>query len=56
MSKKKFSMFSLFLGLAFILWGASMILKAVWGIDFPIFKPLLGVIIIAFGAKLIFDR
>ncbi|MBN2828803.1 MAG: hypothetical protein JXR56_00620 [Candidatus Cloacimonetes bacterium] len=54
--KKKVSFFSLLIGLGFILWGVSMIVKSVWGIDIPVFKPLLGLVIIAFGAKLIFDK
>jgi hypothetical protein len=54
--KKKISLFSLFIGLGFILWGLSMILRSFWGIDIPIFKPLLGLVIITFGAKLIFEK
>jgi hypothetical protein len=43
--KKKFSMFSLIIGLGFIAWGASVILRSIWGIDIPIFKPLIGLIV-----------
>ncbi len=56
MSNKKFSWFNLIIGLGFILWGASVIVKTVWGIDIPVFKPLLGIVIIAFGARMIFDK
>jgi small neutral amino acid transporter SnatA (MarC family) len=44
----------LFIGLLLVLWGASIIIKLVWGIDIPIFKPLLAIFLIYLGLSMLF--
>lgn len=42
------------IGALLIVWGASIFIKLIWGIDIPIFKPLLAIFLIYLGLTLLF--
>lgn len=44
----------LLIGGLLIIWGASIIIKLIWGIDIPIFKPLLAFFLIYLGFQILF--
>jgi hypothetical protein len=44
----------LILGSLLIVWGISIFIKAIWGIDIPVFKPLLAIFLIYLGFSLLF--
>lgn len=44
----------LIIGGLLILWGLSIIIKLIWGIDIPIFKPLVAIFLIYLGLSLLF--
>ncbi len=44
----------LVIGIFLIAWGASIIIKLIWGIDIPIFKPLLAIFLIILGFSMLF--
>ena len=39
-----------------ILWGLSIIIKMIWNIDIPIFRPFLALFLIYLGLTLLFER
>jgi hypothetical protein len=43
----------LLIGGLLILWGSSIIIKLIWGIDIPIFKPLVAIFLIYLGLSLL---
>mgnify|MGYP003990967287 FL=1 len=46
----------LFWGVMLVLFGASMILRAVFNLDIPIFRIIFALVIIYFGVKLLLGR
>ncbi len=44
----------LIIGALLILWGSSIIIKLIWGIDIPIFKPLVALFLIYLGISILF--
>jgi hypothetical protein len=46
----------LIIGTILIVWGLSIFIKLIWGIDIPIFKPLLGIFLIYLGLSFIFNE
>ena len=42
------------IGTLLIIWGASIIIKILTGIDIPIFKPLLAIFLIYLGLSMLF--
>lgn len=44
----------LIIGGLLILWGTSIIIKLIWGIDIPIFKPLVAIFLIYLGLSILF--
>jgi small neutral amino acid transporter SnatA (MarC family) len=47
--------FEILVGAALILWGISIFLKLIWGIDLPIFKALAAIFLIYLGLSMLFD-
>lgn len=44
----------LIIGGLLIFWGSSIIIKLIWGIDIPIFKPLVAIFLIYLGLSFLF--
>ncbi len=47
--------FEIILGAGLIIWGASILLKLIWGIDLPLFKAFLAVFLIYLGLSMLFE-
>jgi hypothetical protein len=43
------------LGIVLIVWGSSILAKIIWDIDIPVFKPVLGILLIYLGLSIIFS-
>lgn len=47
--------FEVFFGAALIIWGVSILLKLIWGIDLPLFKAFIAVFLIYLGFSMLFE-
>ena len=47
--------FEILIGAALILWGLSIFLKLIWGIDLPVFKALAAIFLIYLGLSMLFE-
>lgn len=47
--------FEIIFGAGLIIWGASILLKLIWGIDLPFFKAFAAVFLIYLGLSMLFE-